>query len=390
MYNSNNSSQSNSSKNNLNENINLTDVKLEETFKIIESIINLKLCQYHQILPINVKNRTLTLAMVNAEDKSILEHIKTIIKPYNYTLNIQNIDQQTHQIIISSYLKSHQPILSQKKFLYEDKTHIEIPNQTKNKPSEIKNQQHHNLSKTSSDLSSKIQNKLKDLKDNINISGKNKHNLDNSKSPITDITNLPRSSSAILNIDAHYLSAPPEFLVTLSPPQIWRELLARILMSGIGRLYFEKKADYGRILWSQNGVLQFSINKISTITFCDILNEIKKMVHLPLIQINKLTKVEIEKYYNNERLLFRLRLNIGEYGEEGNLQVLRGKALIFYQQRQMNDMANQALEIAQKLERKLRLIRARKQINPSPIYNLNELYELQASIQQQLKLLEES
>jgi hypothetical protein len=32
--------------------------------------------------------------------------------------------------------------------------------------------------------------------------------------------------------------------------------LGRVLIGGIGRLYFERQSEQGRILWSQDGVLQ--------------------------------------------------------------------------------------------------------------------------------------
>lgn len=356
----------------------LTDVKLDETFNLIQTLIPLKTCQFYQILPISLEKDCLILAMVNHEDIIALDHVNLILAPFNYGLKIEKIDQQTHQIIISSYLNYSRALLSEQKILEEEQeTKIEADY------SEIEGL---------SAFSSPLKNQPEISPPTIAIADqKALEKLEKNTDQATDITNVgfnPISSS--LNVEAHYLSAPADFLATLAPTQIWRELLGRILLGGIGRLYFEQKAHYGRILWSQNGTLQFSVNEIATDIFREVLNEIKKVAHLPLVTVHKITKVEIEKYYQGERLLFRLRLQPGEHGEEGNLQILRGKALIFYQQRQMNDMTTQALEVAQQLERKLRQIRARKKINPSPITNLAELNELQASIQRQLKLLEES
>ncbi len=353
----------------------LTDVKLDETFNLIQSLIPLKTCQFYQILPISLQKDCLILAMVNNEDIIALDHVNVILAPFNYGLKIEKIDQQTHQIIISSYLNYSRALLSEQKILEEEQ--------------ETKIEADYSEIESLSAFSSPIKNKP-------NTSPQATYSPDQTSvekntNQATDITNVAFNAvSSSLNVEAHYLSAPADFLATLAPTQIWRELLGRILLGGIGRLYFEQKAHYGRILWSQNGTLQFSVNEIATDIFREVLNEIKKIAHLPLVTVHKITKVEIEKYYQGERLLFRLRLQPGEYGEEGNLQILRGKALIFYQQRQMNDMTTQALEVAQQLERKLRQIRARKKINPSPISNLTELNELQASIQRQLKLLEES
>jgi type II secretory ATPase GspE/PulE/Tfp pilus assembly ATPase PilB-like protein len=349
----------------------LKNVKLDQTFNLIDSLIPLKSCQFYQVLPVSVVNNCLTLAMVNLDDELALEHIQLILAPYNYALEIEHIDQQTHQIIISSYLNYSRAILSEQKILEEEQ--------------ETKISSDDSLGK----FSSKIKDETQVSQNYISVPAQS--TLDNYHDQTTNTTHLGISStSSSLHVEAHYLNAPADFLATLAPAQIWRELLGRVLIGGIGRLYFEQKVNHARILWSQNGVLQFSVNEIATEVFREVLTEIKKLAHLPLVTVHKITKVEIEKYYQGERLLFRLRLQPGEYGEEGNLQILRGKALLFYQQRQMNDMAHQALQIAQQLERKLRQIRARKKINPSPINNLNELYELQESIQRQLKLLEES
>jgi len=357
----------------------LNDINLEETFELIQSLIPLKTCQYYQLLPIKLAENCLTLAMVNIHDILGLDHIKILITPFNYSLKIKQIDQQTHQIIISSYLNYSRAIISEQKMLEDEQeeheTKIEVDDsELEQLPPEIRNK----FQKSSSDLTAS------DLENTAILIDKN---IDKNE----DISQIQlNQTSSSLKVEARYLSAPADFLATLAPAQIWRELLGRVLLGGIGRLYFEQKANYGRILWSQNGALQFAVNEISIDVFREVLTEIKRVAHLPPVTVHKITKVEIEKYYQGERLLFRLRLHPGEHGEEGNLQILRGKALIFYQQRQMNDMATQALQMAQQLERKLRQIRARKKINPSPITNIAELLELQESIQRQLKLLQES
>jgi type II secretory ATPase GspE/PulE/Tfp pilus assembly ATPase PilB-like protein len=374
MSNSNHSSPT-ATENKFNNDFQMANVKLDETFSLIQALIPLKTCQFYQILPIVLEENILVLAMVNPDDNVALDHINLLIAPYNYALKIEHIDQQTHQIIISSYLNYSRAILSEQKLLEEEQ--------------ETKIEADQSVIQKSAHLSSKINKQAETTQNNFTTGDQNilEKNYD-INNDTTELGITPTSSS--LKVDAHYLSAPADFLATLAPTQIWRELLGRVLMGGIGRLYFEQKANYGRILWSQNGVLQFAVNEIATDVFHEVLNEIKKVAHLPLVTVHKITKVEIEKYYQGERLLFRLRLNPGEYGEEGNLQILRGKALIFYQQRQMNDMATQALNTAQELERKLRQMRARKKINPSPINNLQELNDLQESIQRQLKLLLDS
>jgi hypothetical protein len=87
-------------------------------------------------------------------------------------------------------------------------------------------------------------------------------------------------------------------------------------------------------------------------------------------------------------LLIRWRINPGQYGEEATLQVLQGKALALYQERQMNELEEQALALAQQLERKLNQIRRHRQTNSVPLKELSSLRRLQKLIGRQLELLD--
>jgi hypothetical protein len=108
-------------------------------------------------------------------------------------------------------------------------------------------------------------------------------------------------------------------------------------------------------------------------TFYGVLNEFKRLAHIPPTPVTATKKAEMEQYYRDERLLLRLTIIPGRHGEEGTLQVLRGQALVFHQQKQMDEQGSEALQIAQQLERKLRHIYLRSQINPSPVTALPEL-----------------
>jgi type II secretory ATPase GspE/PulE/Tfp pilus assembly ATPase PilB-like protein len=108
--------------------------------------------------------------------------------------------------------------------------------------------------------------------------------------------------------------------------------------------------------------------------FHGVLDEFKRLARIPPGPVDRPRKVEMEQFYQGERILLRLRVMPGQYGEEGTLQVLRGQALIFYQQQQMDELGQEAIEAAQRLERKLRHIYLRSQINPSSLNALDELY----------------
>lgn len=51
-------------------------------------------------------------------------------------------------------------------------------------------------------------------------------------------------------------------MAILEPQQLLKELMVRVLESGIGRLYFEQQESQGKILWSQDGVLQSVVENL--------------------------------------------------------------------------------------------------------------------------------
>jgi len=213
-----------------------------------------------------------------------------------------------------------------------------------------------------------------------------------------EIPRLPKAPAAptapalpILDIQPRHLSSPIEVLVALSPKNLLDELLGRVLVGGIGRLYFERQQHQGRILWSQNGVLQSVLEHLPAAVFQGVINELKRLTNLPMIPVQKPRQEEVERLYQNSRLLLRFRVMPGTYGEEATLQVLRGAALKFYQQQQLATLSRDALGIAQQLQRKLDEIRDRAEtdlgLNGTPLEALPALNQLLQSVDQQLKNL---
>lgn len=175
---------------------------------------------------------------------------------------------------------------------------------------------------------------------------------------------LPKPSLTILTLAAEHLHDPVEQLATLPAQQLIKELLARVLVDGIGRLYFECHASHGRIIWSQNGVLQSVLDHLPLPLFHHLIQELKGMAHIPSVSIEQPQQSEIEYLYDCARVLLRFRFMAGSYGEEATIQVLRGAALKFYQQQQINKLEKDALGIAQQLQNKLHEIRARAYSHP--------------------------
>ncbi|MCS6814608.1 MAG: hypothetical protein NZ772_13725 [Cyanobacteria bacterium] len=155
----------------------------------------------------------------------------------------------------------------------------------------------------------------------------------------------------VLELRPKYIATPIANLSKLPPTDLLPELLARVLAEGIGRLFFEQQPTSGRILWSQNGVLQATLEELLPAQMQAIITELKKLSGLPPEPIHTAQQVEIERIYQNARILLRFRFMPGTYGEEATLQVLRGAALKFRQQQ--NSMERDVLGFVDQLQRKV-------------------------------------
>jgi type II secretory ATPase GspE/PulE/Tfp pilus assembly ATPase PilB-like protein len=210
-------------------------------------------------------------------------------------------------------------------------------------------------------------------------------------SPLPFDSLLPPLDPLILHFK--HSTSPIHALTTLPPQELLHELLGRALHSGIGRLYFERQLHHGRVLWSQSGVLQSVLEDLDATTFQGLINELKLMNHLSLIPIKVPKQVEIERLYQQTRLLLRFRFMAGEYGEEATLQVLRGAALRFYQQQQLVKLERDALTIARQLQTKMSEIRDRAQAEPGlqamKLEALPALAQLLHTIEAQIGALQE-
>jgi Type II secretion system (T2SS), protein E, N-terminal domain len=189
------------------------------------------------------------------------------------------------------------------------------------------------------------------------------------------------------------LITPTEELVKLSPKLLFQELLGRALVGGIGRLYFERQSEYGRVLWSQNGVLQSALDRLELPLFQGMIHELKLLTRMPLIPVQTAKQVEIERLYQQTRMLLRCRFIPTERGEEATIQVLRGVALKFYQQQQLATLERDALTIAKQLQTKVNQIRDRAlsegNLSSAKIEVLPALSQLLRHIEEQLDSLQE-
>jgi type II secretory ATPase GspE/PulE/Tfp pilus assembly ATPase PilB-like protein len=377
------------------------ELDYEKIFQLIENILSFEACLYHLILPLALEDRHLMLGMVNIDDNAALYFVNNLLLKANYTLTAQAIVAEEHRAILSAYLN------------HKNTSQTAVIEKAKSLPSENNITQQVNNTYYGDDDSSDSDD-LPTLILNTPVSTRNTAHLNNlhqqagksviresqeyitsPKEPITtkevvdNITNL-----TILEVPDLDLLTPIESLISLPPKKLLEELLGRVLAGGIGRLYFERQPYLGRILWSENGVLQSVLEELPISVFQGVLNELKRFAQLPLTTISEARQVEKECLYQNIRILLRLRVIPGVYGEEATLQVLRGAALKFYQQQQLSRLGRDALGISHHLSYKLHQLQDRLLRNP----NLNSeqlqafaaLNRLLDQLDQQIKTLTEN
>ncbi|MEP0817905.1 MULTISPECIES: hypothetical protein [Trichocoleus] len=380
-----------------------------QMFQLIDSLLPFEACLYHQVLPLSVEGSRMNLGMVNLEDTAALDYVRRILAYINCSLVPRSISSETHQKMLSAYLShaDQQKQKSQKAAprLAQPSTPSSTSKPRPTDPSERNNQptlvvdspERLDIPGLKTDETEFMAPAATSPSPSKPASTKPVANS-TKPSPASEISappEVPPTSAVpalpVLDVHPQHLSSSIEVLTALPPKNLLDELLGRVLVGGIGRLYFERQQHQGRILWSQNGVLQSVLENLPAAVFQGVINELKRLTNLPMIPVEKPRQEEVERLYQQSRLLLRFRVMPGTYGEEATLQVLRGAALKFYQQQQLANLSRDALGIAQQLQRKLDEIRDRTQtdlsLNGTPLDALPALNQLLQSVDQQLKNL---
>lgn len=402
-----------------------TQMDTSQVFRLIDSILPFEACLYHQVLPLSLEGSRLKLGMVSLEDAAALDYVRRILAFMNCSLAPQSLTPEVHKAVLTAYLN-----------------HSEAQ-QTANRPKQLKPAEADapadapaNPDRNGAAPDAQFapphqppQPPDRPLAPTL---------LVHSPEELTHIGNLARADATeiiaalppaapdahqtqaiqptlilepdavsppetpppvrppidalpTLEINPRHLSDSVEILGTLPPNILLQELLGRILVGGIGRLYFERQAQQGRILWSQNGVLQSVLEGLSLEVLQGVIDALKQLTHLPLEPLQKPKQVEIERLYQKHRLLLRLRIMPTSQGEEATLQVLRGAALRFYQQQQIASLSRDALGIAKELQQKVDELRLRSRsysaLTPEQLSILPALDEVLQSVGQQLEVL---
>ncbi|NJR64763.1 MAG: pilus assembly protein PilB [Leptolyngbyaceae cyanobacterium CRU_2_3] len=398
-------------------------LNVHQMFILIDGILPFEACLYYQVLPLFLEGSRLNLGMVSPEDTPASEYVRRIVSYLNYSLVPRQISSETLQAVLTAYLnyvgekqatEKRQELFSYGHYRHSARTRVssEAANDRNtfivdspedlnlvdlhesnevNLPETIPPPQSLPIPKVSpspSALPSSQKDKV-GLEAMAQASASQENSLDqhevkppghsppshHSPSSLDKTQRLPSQSSLpgiadlikevpVLDIQANYLPSSVDALMGLPPQTMLQELLARVLVGGIGRLYFESHAHSGRVLWSQNGVLQSVLEKLPTSVFQGLLDELKQVAHLPKQSIEQSRQAEAEYLYDRARVLLRFRFMAGNYGEEATLQVLRGAALKFYQQQQVTKLERDAMGIARQLQNKLKEIRDRAHSEP--------------------------
>jgi len=321
----------------------MNQVDAELAFRLIDSILPFEACLYHQILPLSLEGSRLKLGMVSPDDAAALDYVRRILAYMNCSLVPQPLTSDVHYAALSAYLQ------------YADRqkqSSVTTPQPVARRIA--KKLTEHSVKRVSDRKLDSLS--LADPEHQLVITpvaapgAKLSEAATIAELPAETITDQPK----LLILTPQHAGEPIEELATLPPEQLTQELLERILSWGIGRLYLERQTESGRILWSQNGILQAVLEELPLETFVGVIQELKRLTQFPLDLVQKPKQVEIDRLYQEERLLLRLRLMPGKLGgEEATLQVLRGAALRFYRQQQMVNLGQEALSIAQQLQQKM-------------------------------------
>ncbi len=344
----------------------------DRIFQLIDTVVPFEACLYYQVLPLSLEGNIFKLGVVDAQDDSALDYVQRILAYMNCSVTTQPISSETQRSMLSAYLLHGNQITAP---THTDAPAAASPAQTAETVGKQKTANPQPEAET-----------VPPPEPEIRKSKRSK------PSPPPDLTAAGEVSPgaiepSVLEVKALHLSSPVEVLVALPAPQLLQELLGRVLLDGIGRLFFERQQLQGRILWSQDGVLKSMVEGIDPLLFQDVIDELKRLTDMPVSRVEEPKQVEVERIYRKTNLLLRLRVMPANGGEEATLQVLRGAALRFYQKQQLSNLSRDALKLAEELQRKVNEIRDRTRLLPLPLDGLPALEQVVKNVEDQIEAL---
>ncbi|HYW18434.1 MAG TPA: pilus assembly protein PilB [Nodularia sp. (in: cyanobacteria)] len=363
----------------------------KQVFYLIDSLLSFEACLYHQVAPFEIEDNQLLLGMVHPQDSEALDYVSRIVSYINCTIVAQEITTDTHRTILSAYLNHKNTLRQDAKQQYHQPADVDSEKvkihmidqliQSTKASSQPPQPGFMSFTQTESPQYSQPQNNFYPQPSNT-INEKQEE-----ESARLELL----SKLTVLEVHVPEQFIPVEMLASLPPKKLLEELLGRVLSGGIGRLYLERQPYQGKIFWSDNGVMQSVLENLPLSLFQGVLNQLKCFASLPVGKLAEPKQIEKECLYQQNRLLLRLRVMPGTYGEEATLQVLKGTALKFYQQQQLVRLSRDVLGISQQLSLKLHEMQQRIILNPSlkseQLNSVVALYKIVENLDQQIKIL---
>ncbi|MGG6240412.1 hypothetical protein ACQ4N7_17445 [Nodosilinea sp. AN01ver1] len=343
-------------------------LNIAQMLSLIDSILPFEACLYHEIIPLSVESSCLHLGMVDPTDTTAIDYARKQVSFIHCSVLSWPISSDWQRKMLSKYLS----------YAARTKPKSQAPAGHSSPPA----------SPSDDELLTFIVDSPEDL--HSDRPAEPIQPSPPSVSPPTTSEGQPLS----LTLDAALGQIPPHQLHRLSPPQLTQALLNQVLTEGIGRLYLERRPTHGRVLWSKDGVVQAALSDLSVEQIQSVINELKRLTHLPLLPTSQPKQADIERLYKGDRVLLRLRLIAGTHGEEATLQVLRGAALKFYEQQQLRQLGEEALDVANTLQKRISAIRHRAQqtlnIEEPSARTLDDLMQMLKTMEEQIGQIIES
>ena len=370
-------------------------------FRLIDKLLPFEACLYYQILPITLDGTCLKLGMVNPADSASLDYVRRILTYQNYSLETQPIAADALQAILSAYLK-HNTGMGKQQAPTQPPTPESGHSDTqpdKESPSKNSDRIERQTLPTLIVDSPEELGELEAERTNAQVQQPAPEKPLRKSQQVKRNPTVPpdgNPSPQWQERSQHHFSGFTANLAALPPQQMLKELLKRVLNGTLDRLDCERQLYEGNILCSRNNVLEFVI-PVTLPVLQGVIDELKRIGHLQLMPAEQTKVVEIERCYQHHHLLLRLQIMPGEYGDEAVMQVFRGEALRAYQQQQLEKLWGEALNIAQKLQRKMNQICNasasdsvhRNSSHPAPnaaqLEALPALHHLLESVEQQLE-----
>lgn len=205
-----------------------------------------------------------------------------------------------------------------------------------------------------------------------------------SEAQISDL--IPETPDNPIEIEKEVEIETVDFLPELMPQLSWQKLLEQVFKYKSELITLTLQSDRGSIITSRDQSTQSSIDPVPLPIFCSLIDEIKRMARVPQDKIPPSKKVVLERIYKQERILLRLEFIFQDEEQKIIIQILRDQALQIYEQKQLDKMSDQALQLAKQLEKTLRKIQAC--FDSVELTNLRELQTVQSRINHQLRLLD--